>query len=102
MPGVSTPQAKKRRADRTFRDEHLDTGFFIALPVVHLLPGKVLLSLDRTNWEHGETPINWLPVRAIPAPGSSCIWARLAFLAPGAGPRPLLVPFSASALEPSS
>uniref|UniRef100_UPI003988B40F transposase n=1 Tax=Deinococcus radiodurans TaxID=1299 RepID=UPI003988B40F len=36
-----------------------DRGFFIALLVVHLPPGKVLLSLDRTNWEHGETPINF-------------------------------------------
>ncbi|MEO0814965.1 MAG: IS4 family transposase, partial [Myxococcota bacterium] len=31
MPGISTPQAKKRRADRTFRDEQLDMSFFIAL-----------------------------------------------------------------------
>lgn len=65
MPGMSTPQGKKRRADRTFRDEQLDMGFFIALLVVHLPPGKVLLSLDRTNWEHGETPINFLVLGAV-------------------------------------
>ncbi|MCY1704318.1 IS4 family transposase [Deinococcus sp. SL84] len=65
MPGISTPQAKKRRADRTFRDEQLDMDFFIALLVVHLPPGKVLLSLDRTNWEHGETPINFLVLGAV-------------------------------------
>ncbi|UID71948.1 hypothetical protein DRO_B0005 (plasmid) [Deinococcus radiodurans R1 = ATCC 13939 = DSM 20539] len=65
MPGMSTPQGKKRRADRTFRDEQLDRGFFIALLVVHLPPGKVLLSLDRTNWEHGETPINFLVLGAV-------------------------------------
>ena len=49
MPGLSTPRAKKRRADRTFRDDQLDMGFFTALLVVPLPPGKVLLSLDRTN-----------------------------------------------------
>ncbi len=65
MPGMSTPQGKKRRADRTFRDEQLDMGFFIALLVAHLPPGKVLLSLDRTNWEHGETPINFLVLGAV-------------------------------------
>ncbi|MBZ9716185.1 IS4 family transposase [Deinococcus multiflagellatus] len=65
MPGMSTPQGKKRRADRAFRDEQLDMGFFIALLVVHLPPGKVLLSLDRTNWEHGETPINFLVLGAV-------------------------------------
>lgn len=65
LPGVSTPQAKKRRADRTFRDDQLDMDFFIALLVAHLPPGKVLLSLDRTNWEHGETSINFLVLGAV-------------------------------------
>ncbi|WP_338069168.1 transposase, partial [Deinococcus fonticola] len=63
LPGVSTPQAKKRRADRTFRDQQ--PSFFIALLVVHLPPGKVLLSLDRTNWEHGETTINFFVLGAV-------------------------------------
>jgi hypothetical protein len=65
MPGISTPEAKKRRADRTFRDEQLDMGLFMAFLVVHLPPGKILLSLDRTNWEHGETPINYLVLGAV-------------------------------------
>lgn len=65
LPGVSTPSAKNRRADRTFRDDQLNMAFFIALLVAHLPPGKVLMSLDRTNWEHGETPINFLVLGAV-------------------------------------
>jgi hypothetical protein len=33
--------------------------------IAHLPPGKILMSLDRTTWEHGESPINFLVLGAV-------------------------------------
>uniref|UniRef100_UPI00137A64E9 transposase n=1 Tax=Deinococcus alpinitundrae TaxID=468913 RepID=UPI00137A64E9 len=38
---------------------------FLALLLVHLPPGKILMSLDRTTWEHGEAPLNLLVLGAV-------------------------------------
>jgi hypothetical protein len=65
MPGRSSPEAKKRRVERAIRDEQLTMHVFLALLFVHLPKGKVLMSLDRTTWEHGESPLNLLVLGAV-------------------------------------
>ena len=65
MPGSSSPEAKKRRVGRAIHDEQLTMQVFLALLLVHLPPGKVLMSLDRTTWEHGEAPLNLLVLGAV-------------------------------------
>ncbi len=65
MPGSSSPEAKKRRVERAVRDEQLTMHVFLALLLVHLPKGKVLMSIDRTTWEHGESPLNLLVLGAV-------------------------------------
>jgi hypothetical protein len=65
MPGSSSPEAKKRRVERTVRDERLTMHVFLALLLVHLPKRKVLMSLDRTTWEHGESLLNLLILGAV-------------------------------------
>lgn len=60
MPGTSRVEAKKRRVERGVNDEQLTMQVFLALILSHVPPGKWLLSLDRTNWEHGKSPMNVL------------------------------------------
>ena len=48
LPGTSSPEAKKRRVERAVHDEQLTAQVFLALLLVHLPPGKILMSLDRT------------------------------------------------------
>jgi len=42
-------EAKKRRVERALHGEQLTMQVFLALLLVHLPPGKVLMSLDRTT-----------------------------------------------------
>jgi len=65
LPGTSSPEAKKRRVERTIRDEQLTSQVFLALLLLQLPPGKLLMSLDRTTWEHGDSPLNLLVLGAV-------------------------------------
>jgi len=65
MPGTSSLEAKKRRVERALHGEQLTMQVFLGLLLVHLPPGKVLMSLDRTTWEHGESPLNLLVLGAV-------------------------------------
>lgn len=65
MPGKSSVDAKKRRVERGVSDEQLTMQVFLALILSHVPPGKWLLSLDRTNWEHGESPMNLLVLGVV-------------------------------------
>jgi len=65
MPGISSLEAKKRRVERAVHDQQLTLQVFLALLLVHLPPGKVLMSLDRTTWEHGASPLNLLVLGAV-------------------------------------
>ena len=65
MPGHSGIEAKKRRVERGVHDPQLTAHVFLALLLAHLPPGKVLLSLDRTTWEHGDAPLNLLVLGAV-------------------------------------
>jgi len=65
MPGTSSAEAKKRRVERAVHDGQLTIQVFLALLLVHLPPGKVLMSLDRTTWEHGDSPLNLLVLGAV-------------------------------------
>jgi len=58
LPGVSSLEAKKRRVERAVHDEQLSIQVVLALLSVHLPSGKVLMSLDRTTWEQGKSPLN--------------------------------------------
>ncbi|WP_084047240.1 IS4 family transposase [Deinococcus hopiensis] len=65
LPGISSTEAKKRRVERAVHDEQLTAQVFLALLLAHLPPGKILMSLDRTTWEHGESPLNLLVLGAV-------------------------------------
>ena len=65
LPGTSAPEAKKRRVERAVHDEQLTAQVFLALVLVHLPSGKLLMSLDRTTWEHGDAPLNLLVLGAV-------------------------------------
>lgn len=65
MPGKSSVEAKKRRVERGVGDTQLTMQVFLALILSHLPPGKWLLSLDRTNWDYGETPMNLLVLGVV-------------------------------------
>lgn len=46
-------------------DPQLTAQVFLALLLVHLPPGKLLLSMDRTTWERGESPLNLLVLGVV-------------------------------------
>lgn len=63
--GTSSPEAKTRRVPRAVHDDQLTAQVFLALLLVHLPPGKILMSLDRTTWQYGESPLNLLVLGAV-------------------------------------
>ncbi len=65
LPGNSSHDAKKRRAERAIRDEQLTEEVFLSLLLSLLPAGKLLLSLDRTTWERGEAPLNLLVLGVV-------------------------------------
>lgn len=65
MPGLSDLDAKKRRVERGVHDPQLTAQVFLALLLAQLPPGKLLLSLDRTTWEHGQSPLNLLVLGVV-------------------------------------
>ena len=65
LPATSTPEAKKRRMKRAVHDEQLTAQVFLALLLVHLPSGEILMSVARTTWEHGDTPLNLLVLGAV-------------------------------------
>jgi len=104
--GESSVEAKKRRAERALRDEQLTGELFLSL-ILPLLPlGKLLLSLDRTTWKHGSSPLNLLVLgvvlhgytlplvwTALPHDGNSSTDVRLELV------QRLLKAFSSASLE---
>lgn len=65
MPGHGDLEAKKRRVKRGVHDEQLTAQVFLALLLAQVPPGKLLLSLDRTSWEHGQSPLNLLVLGVV-------------------------------------
>ena len=64
LPGTSTAEAKRKRLARCFQDEQVDVCWLPFL--ISLLPkGKLVLTMDRTNWEYGETPLNLLVLGVV-------------------------------------
>lgn len=63
MPGKSSLEGKQRRAERAIHDPTPEV--FVLLMLIQLPAGKLLISIDRTNWEHGETPLNLLVIGAV-------------------------------------
>ena len=65
MPGDSQLEAKQRRIERAIHDPQLNPEVFLPFLLAQLPCGKLLFTLDRTNWEHGETPINPLVLGVV-------------------------------------
>lgn len=65
MPGKSSLEGKQRRAERAIHDPQLTPEVFVLLMLIQLPAGKLLISIDRSNWEHGETPLNLLVIGAV-------------------------------------
>lgn len=51
--------------ERGVHDPQLTAHVFLALLLAQLPAGKLLFSLDRTTWEHGEAPLNLLVLGAV-------------------------------------
>ncbi|UQN08327.1 hypothetical protein [Deinococcus sp. QL22] len=64
-PGASSPEAKKRRVERGCQDPQLTESVFLTFLLALLPSGKRLLSLDRTTWERGESPLNLLVLGVV-------------------------------------
>lgn len=65
LPKHSTLEAKQRPVERGIYNPQLTARVFLALLLAQLSSGKLLLSLDRTTWEHGEAPLNLLVLGAV-------------------------------------
>ena len=65
LPGHCTPEAKRKRLSRCLNDVQLETDVFLPLLVSLLPAGKLVMTLDRTNWEHGQTPLNLLVIGVV-------------------------------------
>ncbi len=65
LPGARSLDAKKRRVERGCRDPQLTGPVFLAFLLALLPPGKLLLSMDRTTWERGESPLNLLVLGVV-------------------------------------
>lgn len=65
MPGASDLESKKRRVERGVHDPQLTAQVFLALLLAHVPPGKLLISLDRTTWKHGQSPLNLLVLGVV-------------------------------------
>lgn len=65
MPGKSSLESKQRRAERAIHDPQLTPEVFVLLMLMQLPTGKLLITLDRTNWEHGESSLNLLVIGAV-------------------------------------
>ena len=65
LPGDTTHDAKKRRAERACRDPQLTEEVFLSLLLCLLPVGKLLLTLDRTTWQRGEAPLNLLVLGVV-------------------------------------
>ena len=65
LPGDTSPEARKKRVGRCFQDDQLTDEVFL-LALLPVLPkGKLILALDRTNWMHGQQPMNLLVLGAV-------------------------------------
>jgi hypothetical protein len=64
LPGTGTTEAKRKRLARCLQDDQLDA---LWLPfLLSLLPkGKQALTMDRTNWDYGQTPLNLLVLGVV-------------------------------------
>lgn len=65
LPSDSSPEARKKRLERCFRDEQLQGEVFLLALLPLLPPGKLVLALDRTNWMHGTQPLNLLVLGVV-------------------------------------
>lgn len=65
LPGMASPEAKRKRLSRCIRDEQLDDDFFLQFLISLLPSGKLVLALDRTNWEYGQQPVNLLVLGVV-------------------------------------
>ena len=64
LPGTGTAEAKRKRLARCLQDEQLDACWLPFL--ISLLPkGKQVLTIDRTNWDYGQTPLNLLVLGVV-------------------------------------
>ena len=65
LPGHCTSEAKRKRLSRCLNDVQLETDVFLPLLVSLLPAGKLVMTLDRTNWEHGQTSLNLLVIGVV-------------------------------------
>ncbi|WP_293913563.1 IS4 family transposase [Deinococcus sp.] len=65
LPGTSSTAAKLRRVERCLQDEQLGDAEWLHLLLPLLPPGKLILVLDRTNWEHGRHDLNLLVLGVV-------------------------------------
>ena len=65
LPGLRTPEAKRKRLSRCFCDAQLDTDVFLSF-LLSLLPAeKLVMRLNRTDWEYGNASLNLLVLGVV-------------------------------------
>ena len=65
LPGNSSVEARLRRLERCFQDEQLGEQEWLPLLLPLLPPGRLVMVLDRTHWEHGTQDLNLLVLGVV-------------------------------------
>ncbi|AFZ66657.1 IS4 family transposase [Deinococcus peraridilitoris] len=65
LPGTVGAVSKLRRVERCLHDPQLDRDVFLKLLVPLLPDEKLVMTMDRTNWEHGEADLNLLVLGVV-------------------------------------
>ncbi len=65
LAGNSSLEAKNKRVKRCLQDQQLNDEFFLVFLISLLPPGKLIFTLDRTNWKHGTQALNLLVLGVV-------------------------------------
>ena len=77
FPGVSDIGSKLRRVERFYEHNYLSTGTAIDFLFRFKSSGKCVLIMDRTNWEYGDTDINYLAIYGVEGSRQSLVNVEL-------------------------
>ncbi|AFZ66659.1 IS4 family transposase [Deinococcus peraridilitoris] len=65
LPGHASSSVKLRRVERCLHDPQLDQDVFLKLLLPLLPDDKLVMTMDRTNWEYGEADLNVLVLGVV-------------------------------------
>lgn len=65
LPGIAAPASKTRRLERCLHDKQLSDEVFLKVLIPLLPPGRLVFTMDRTNWEYGTHDLNLLVIGVV-------------------------------------